>query len=467
MTSSDGSPEALVAPPRVTPRGFGGGLSARQAWYAVAILTLANVSGSIDRQIFTSLVGPVKRDLGLSDTQVSLLMGFGFAVFFSVFGLAIGRLVDRGRRTLIVAVGAALWSLMTAVTGMTRSYSQLILARIGVGVGEATLGPAAVSIIADAFPRGRLGTAMSVYMLGTFFGSGVSYALGAWIVSRADAPGLVTLPIVGAMHPWQTVFFIIGLPGLLVTVLMLTVREPARAAGERAEVQVPVRQVLAYLRRNARTMTALCVGFTCSASVNWGIGAWLQAFFVRTHGWSVAEAGALQGALTMGLGPVGTLLGGWLADRYARRGMVDAPLRIGMLGAAGMIVFAGLYPVVPSATLAAALLVPVNLFAALPWGAANAAIAEAMPSRMRGQGSAIFQLMVGLAGGIGPTAVALVTDRVYGDDAALRWSLAVVTVVGMSLAVAILAWGRPAFRATVAARDESRERAAVGAAALP
>ncbi len=467
MTSSDGSPEAPVAPPRVTPRGFGGGLSARQAWYAVAILTLANVSGSIDRQIFTSLVGPVKRDLGLSDTQVSLLMGFGFAVFFSVFGLAIGRLVDRGRRTLIVAVGAALWSLMTAVTGMTRSYSQLILARIGVGVGEATLGPAAVSIIADAFPRGRLGTAMSVYMLGTFFGSGVSYALGAWIVSRADAPGLVTLPIVGAVHPWQTVFFIIGLPGLLVTLLMLTVREPARAAGERAEVQVPVRQVLAYLRRNARTMTALCVGFTCSASVNWGIGAWLQAFFVRTHGWSVAEAGALQGALTMGLGPIGTLLGGWLADRYARRGMIDAPLRIGMLGAAGMIVFAGLYPVVPSATLAAALLVPVNLFAALPWGAANAAIAEAMPSRMRGQGSAIFQLMVGLAGGIGPTAVALVTDRVYGDDAALRWSLAVVTVVGMSLAVAILAWGRPAFRATVAARDESRERAAVGAAALP
>jgi MFS family permease len=454
MADSSTPPAAARAEPN---RGFGGGLSAAQAWYAVAILTLANVSGSIDRQIFTSLVGPVKRDLGLSDTQVSLLMGFGFAVFFSVFGLAIGRLVDRGRRTLIVAVGAALWSVMTAVTGLTRSYAQLLLARVGVGVGEATLGPSAVSIIADAFPRGRLGTAMSVYMLGTFFGSGVSYALGAWIVSAADAPGLVTLPIVGAVHPWQTVFFIIGLPGLLVTLLMFTVREPARTAGARADTPVPLSQVIAYLRRNARTMTALCLGFTCSASVNWGIGAWLQAFFVRTHGWSVAEAGALQGALTMGLGPLGTLAGGWLADRYAQRGMIDAPLRIGMLGAAGMIVFAGLYPLVPSATLAAALLIPVNLFAALPWGAANAAIAEAMPSRMRGQGSAIFQLMVGLAGGIGPTAVALVTDRVYGNDASLRWSLATVTVVGMTLALAILAWGRPAYRATVAAREASRE----------
>ena len=196
-------------------------MSAWQAWYAVGVLTLANVSGAIDRQIFSSLIGPVRRDLGLTDTQYSLLMGFGFVVFFSVFGLAIGRLVDRNRRTLIVAIGAALWSIMTAITGTTRTYGQLLLARVGVGVGEATLGPAAVSIIADAFPRRRLGIAMSVYMLGTFFGSGVSYALGAWVVSKADAPGFVSVPIVGLVHPWQTVFFVIGLPGLLVTLSLI------------------------------------------------------------------------------------------------------------------------------------------------------------------------------------------------------------------------------------------------------
>jgi MFS family permease len=440
-------------------------MSQWQAWYAVGVLTLANVSGSIDRQIFTSLVGPVKRDLGLTDTQVSLLMGFGFAVFFSIFGLAIGRLVDRTRRTWIVAIGAALWSMLTALTGTTRTYGQLLLARVGVGVGEATLGPAAVSIIADAFPRRRLGTAMSVYMLGTFFGSGVSYALGAWIVSKKDATGFVDVPLVGAVHPWQTVFFIIGLPGLLVTLLALSMREPTRTAGARAAEPVPLSQVWAYLRRNARTMTALCVGFTFSASVNWGIGAWLQAFLIRTHGWSLAQAGTLQGALTMGIGPLGTLLGGWLVDRYAQRGMVDAPIRVGMLGAAGMLVCAGLYPVVSSATLVVVLLVPVNVFAAMPWGAANVAIAEAMPSRMRGQGSAIFQLIVGLASGIGPTAVALITDKGFGNDAALRWSLSITTVVGMSLALMLFAWGLPAFRATVAARDLSRERAAGDAGA--
>ncbi len=439
------------------------GLSAGQAWYAVAVLTLANVSGSIDRQIFTSLVGPVKRDLGLTDTQVSLLSGFGFSVFFAIFGLFIGRMVDRRRRNVIVAVGAAMWSVLTALTGITRSYGQLMLARVGVGVGEATLSPAAVSVIADAFPRRRLGTAMSVYMLGTFLGSGVSYALGAWMVTKAEATGMVTLPLVGAVYPWQTVFFVIGLPGLLVALLALTMREPVRATGTRTMDAVPLRQVMAYMRGNARTMIAICAGYTCSASVNWGVGFWLQAFFVRTHGWSIAQAGTLQGGLTIVIGPIGTLLGGWLSDRYTQRGMVDAPLRVGMLGAAGMLVFAGLYPVVPSATVAAALLVPVNLVAALPWGAANVAIAEAMPSRLRGQGSALFQLMVGLAGGIGPTAVALITDRGFGDDAALRWSLSLCTVVGMALTLGLLAWGRPAYRATVARRDESRERAQAGA----
>lgn len=438
------------------------GLSQAQAWYAVAVLTIANVSGAIDRQIFTSLVAPVKRDLHLSDTQVSLLSGFGFSVFFAVFGVAIGRLVDRRRRNAIVAAGAAMWSVLTALTGITRTYTQLMLARIGVGVGEATLSPAAVSIIADAFPRRRLGTAMSTYMLGTFFGSGVAYALGAWMASKANAQGVVSLPIVGDVFPWQTVFFIIGLPGLLVAVLALTMKEPARTAGDRASAQVPISQVVSYMRRNSRTMTALCFGFLFSASVNWGIGMWLQTFFVRTHGWTITQAGSLQGALTLVLGPVGTLLGGWLADRYTQRGVVDGPIRVGMIGAGGMLIFAGLYPVLPSPMLVAALLVPVNIFAALPWGAANAAIAEAMPSRMRGQGSAIFQLIVGLSGGLGPTAVALITDKVFADDNALRWSLMSFTLVGMTLTLLLLSWGRSAFIATVAARDESRERALTG-----
>ena len=186
------------------------------------------------------------------------------------------------------------------------------------------------------------------------------------------------------------------------------------------------------------------------------IGFWLATFLIRTHGWTVQQAGTLQGVLTFTIGPIGVMLGGRLTDAWARKGWVDAPLRVGILGALAMLLFAGLYPVVPSATMVAILLVPVNVFAAMPWGAANAAIAEAMPPRMRGQGSAIYQLVVNLvSGALGPTAVALLTDHVFGDPKALRWSLAITTVTGMTIAAALLAWGRGGFVRTVSSLRES------------
>ena len=452
---SESTAPPLVASRLVTPA---------QAWYAVAILTIANVSGFVDRQILSLLVGPIKRDLQVTDTQVSLLMGLGFVMFYSVLGLPIGRWVDRGHRPRIVALGVMVWSLMTMLTGTARSYGHLFLARIGVGAGEATLGPAAVSIIADQFPRKRLGVAMSTYMMGTFLGSGVAYALGAYVVGRVDKPGLVSVPLVGDVYPWQLVFFFVGLPGLLVALLALTIREPrvssARAKQLNAAAQTPFAEVITYLRANARTVGALSLGFACSASVNYGVGAWLATFLIRTHAWTVQEAGTLQGVLTFTIGPLGVMLGGRLTDSWSKKGHIDAPLRVGMLGAIGMLIFAGLYPIVPSAMLAVAMLVPVNIFAAMPWGAANAAIAEAMPPRMRGQGSAMYQLVVNLlSGALGPTAVALLTDKVFRDPLALRYSLALSSVVGMSLAIALLAWGRPAFRTTIQRLREETDAA--------
>lgn len=441
---------SCVTPPVTSPR-LRDALTGGQAWYIVAVLTLANVSGFVDRQILSLLVEPIKRDLGVTDTQVSLLMGLSFAVFYSVLGIPIGRLADRSSRRAIVAVGAVLWSGMTALSALARTFGQLFALRVGVGVGEATLGPSAVSLIADAFPRERRGTAMSVYMLGTFLGSGIAYALGAWVVGLTASQGAWTWPIVGEIRPWQSVFIVVGLPGLLIGALAMTMREPPRTV---SSAPLPLSEVLAYFRVHARTMGTLSFGFACSAAVNYGIAAWLATFFVRTHGWTASEAGALQGALTMTVGVAGTLAGGRLTDRWVRAGRIDAPIRVGILAAIGLLCTAGLYPLVPSATLAAVLLVPVNLFAAMPWGAANAAVAEALPSRMRGQGSAVYFLVVNLfAGAFGPTAVALLTDHVFGDPAALRWSLAVCTIAGMLLTITLLAAGRAAYRTTVATRE--------------
>jgi MFS family permease len=424
----------------------------------VAILTLANIFGFLDRQILSLLVKPLRRDFALSDTEVSLLMGLSFTVFYSLLGLPIGRWVDRGSRPRIVALGVAVWSLLTAVTGFARNFGQLFAARIGVGVGEATLGPAAVSLIADTFPRRGLATAMSVYQMGSFAGAGIAYALGAFVVGRVDVPGRLVLPWGTEIYPWQTVFFWVGLPGLLVALLALFIREPRReaASAQAREVPVPVREVLRYMRANGRTIGALSLGFACSLSVNFGLGAWLATFLDRTHGWTTAQSGMLIGTLTFFIGPIGVLVGGRLTDAWSKRGMIDAPLRVGMVGALGMLVCAGLYPLVPQIPLVVALLVAVNVFAALPWGAASAAVAEAMPPRMRGQGSAVYQLIVNLVAGVlGPTGVALLTDRVFGDPLAIRFSLSILAIVCMSLTLALLAWARPAYVRTVQAMRDA------------
>ncbi len=406
----------------------------------MAVLALANVSGFVDRQILSLLVIPIRRDLEISDTQMSVLMGLSFALFQSALGIPIGRLADRRSRRAIIGIGVAAWSVMTMVSGLARSFAQLLAARVGVGVGEASLQAPAVSLIADYFPRARRATAMSVYTLGTFFGSGLAYLVGGTIAGAASARTRWELPVVGELYPWQVVFFAVGAPGLLIALLFTTVREPARRESAPAGHAVPFSALVRYVRENATVFTTLSLGFALSATVNYGIAAWLPTFLVRSYGWPIARAGIVQGTLTMTIGVLGVISGGRVADRLVRRGVVDGPLRVGILGALGMLVFAGLYPLMPSAALAVVLLAPVNFFAAFPWGAAYTAAAETLPGHLRAQGTAVYVLVINLVSGVlGATAVALVTDRVFGDDQALRYSLSIVSAVGMTLA-ALLLW---------------------------
>jgi len=425
--------------------------SSRYAWYVVGVLTLANVAGFVDRMILSLLVVPIRRDLGISDTQMSLLMGLAFSVFYTVLGLPIGWLADRGNRKAIMGWGVALWSVMTAACGLAGGYGRLLLTRIGVGVGEATLSPTATSFLADYFPPERLGSALSVYSLGIFVGSGLAYVIGGAVVGFLDAQGSVLVPLVGAVRPWQTVFFVVGVPGLLIALLFLTVREPARKPGSHG---ASTAELFAYLRRNMRSFTCNSLGFSLSAMVNYGIAAWLATFMIRHYGWTASRAGAVQGILTMTVGVAGVLAGGRMADWYARRGRTDGPLRVGVVGAVGMLISATAYPFMPTAALAVAWLVPVNFFAAFPWGAANAAAAEIVPASMRAQGAAVYFFVLSLVSStLGPTVVALITDHVFHADAAVGWSLAITNVVGMAAAIALFIYGMPAYRRTVATRD--------------
>ena len=423
----------------------------RYAWYVVAVLTLANVSGFVDRQLLSLLVVPIKRDLGISDTEMSYLMGLSFSVLYTALGLPIARWADRANRRTIIAGGIALWSVMTMLCGLAGTYGRLLLARVGVGIGEAALAAPAVSLISDYFPRERLGTAMSVYSLGIFLGSGLAYVIGGWTVGLLGATGPVELPFVGPIRPWQSAFFVVGAPGLLVALLMRTVRDP-RPAGAGSIRAEPLASLARYVGANARAFATLAFGFAALATVNFGIAAWLATFLARTYGWTPARAGTVQGLLTMTVGVAGVLAGGRVADRLVARGRVDGRLRVGIIGAGGMLVSATAYPLMPTAGLAVAWLVAVNFFAAFPWGAASTAAAELFPSPLRAQGVAMYFFVLTLVSTtLGPTIVALVTDYVFGDEGALRYSLAIVNVVGIGVGGGLLMYGMAPYKKAVTA----------------
>ncbi|HSB08440.1 MAG TPA: MFS transporter [Blastocatellia bacterium] len=433
------------------------------AWYVVGVLTIVYIFSFIDRQILNLLVRPIRRDLGISDFQMSLLMGFTFALFYTFFGIPLGRLADSRNRRTIIAAGFAVWSFMTAACGLARNFAQMLLLRIGVGVGEAALSPAAYSIITDYFPPKRRATALSVYSMGIYIGSGVAFIVGGLVAGIASAQETWELPLVGATRPWQVVFFIVGLPGVLLALLMYTIREPVRrgirtlksAEGKTRVVQVPMNEVIAYLKQNWRTFACHNIGFALLSFSSYGSSAWIPTFFVRNHGWSEARAGQVYGWIVAIASTLGIVAGGRLADWMAERGQRDATMRVGLIAAVAWLPFGLFYPLVPDANWAAALLVPSAFLASAPFGVAPAAIQQMMPNAMRGQASAVYLFVINLIGlGLGPSAVAAATDFVFQDDQDVRYSLLSVATFA-HLASAVLLWA--GFKPFLASLDRLKQ----------
>lgn len=422
------------------------------AWFVVAVLLLAYISSFIDRQILSLMVAPIRRDLGLSDTQMSLLMGLSFAILYTLLGLPVGRMADARSRRGIMAVGVAVWSVFTATCGLARNFTQLFLARVGVGVGEAALSPAAYSMLADYFPKERQGRALSAYVSGIYIGGGLALIIGGFVIKALSGAETWNVPLVGAMHPWQTVFFVIGLPGLLIALLVLAVREPVRRAAT-AE-PLPMGEVARYVRDNLRTFTAHHFGIAMISFAAYGANAWIPSIFVRQYGWSLPRIGTTFGLFIMVFGTAGIYAGGWFADRALRNGKVDGKLTTCLIGAVGMLACGAVFSLSGSSTAAIVIAAPFNFFAAFPYGAAAAAVAEVAPNRMRAQLSATYLFVVNLIGlGLGPTAVALVTDKVFHDDRMVGYSLGITMSVSLTIAALLLAWGRPAYVRTIAYRD--------------
>ena len=422
------------------------------AWYALAILFIAYTFSFADRFILSLLIEPIKQDLQLSDTKISLLHGFAFAIFYTVMGIPIGRLADKYNRRSIIALGVATWSLMTAVCGITRGYWQLFAARVGVGVGEAALSPAAYSMIADLFPPQKLGRALSVYTTGAFVGAGLAFIIGGTVIAAITSTPEITLPVVGTIRSWQAAFFIVGLPGLIVAALMYTVREPVRHINSASGSDlVSMTEVFAYVRARWRVFGTHYLGFSLLGVVFNGITAWTPAFLSRSFDMSVGQSGPTIGALILVFGTAGIIVGGWLTDYLGRKGFVDGAMRTGLVAGIGCIPFAVLVPFMPTLQWILVIYCPLPFFASFGFGAAAAALQQVTPNRMRGMVSAFYLFFLNLIGiGLGPTIIALITDYVFHDDQAVGFSLAIMAGCSGLLAALFLWKGLKPFRAEVA-----------------
>lgn len=428
------------------------------AWYVVGVLTLAYTFSFIDRQILSLLVEPIRHDLQLTDTQIGLLQGLAFAIFYTTLGVPFGRLADRTSRRAIICGGILVWSAMTAACGLARSFGVLFGFRVGVGVGEAALNPAAYSLITDYFPRDQVTRAIAVYTGGSFLGAGLALIIGGAVIDLVAGIGSVTLPVLGDLRPWQVAFVAVGVPGVAVAALMLTIREPARrglirsSGGAQAGVAIP--EIVAFLKSHRAAYGFHFAGFSAIVLLAYANLAWVPTYFTRTFGWTAGEVGLRYGLVILIFGTAGVVSGGWLADLLRRRGYRDANLRLVVITSLALLPLGVASTLMPESWMALALSAPAAYLWAVPMGVAPAALQPITPNQMRAQISALYLLTITLVGlGVGPLLVALLTDRVFGDPQGIKYSLAIVSAGAAPLAALLLRLGMPAYRRSLEAAE--------------
>jgi len=426
-----------------------GGPGLAYAWYVVAVLVLAQAFSFLDRMIMGLLVGPIRDSFQISDTQYSLLAGLAFSLFYAIMGLPLARIADSKSRRNLIAAGVAVWSAMTALCGLARGFWSLFVARTGVGVGEATLAPGAYSMITDYFPQRILARALSVYMIGVTLGSGFAYMLGGAVVAYLEDIEQIVMPLLGPMHGWQLTFFIVGLPGLFVSILLMaTVREPRRrGVGIDGADSIPLPEVAQYLWQRRSAFAGHIFGISIFIMVVYALNLWGPTYLIRTFGYSPAEAGWVFGVVMIVAGTAGLLLAGTIADAWMQRGTKDAYVRTILLSIICMTPCAVMLGFTSNEVVGLLAMALAVFFSAFQGGIAGGTLQLMTPNRMRGQVIAIYTLVANLIGlGLGPTVVAATTDYVFGYDEAIGKSIALSAAVMCPLGGLLLWRSLPAIR---------------------
>ncbi len=417
------------------------------AWAVLALLMLASIVSFVDRQVVAIVVEPMKVDLAISDSQVGWLYGV-FAVFYALAAWPIALMADSKSRKHIIAIGIFFWSVMTIACGLSRHFWQVFLARIGVGIGEASLGPATVSMTGDLFPREQIPLALSVFQTAAVMGSGIAFIIGGVVLELVQGAEPLVLPVVGELKPWQQTFVYVGLPGLLLAFVFLLLKEPARLqppASRRASMRV----LQGFYRQNLPAVAFHHLGFLSLALLGYAFVFWSVSYFTRVHGVDAAEAAQRFGWIFLLTGPIGPVAAAMFARKLSDRGRRDANIIAGMAAGCLAVPAIVLIQFAPSAAWAYALYVPAMIFVNAPFGIANGSLPVIAPSVIHAQVAAIYLFVVSIGNLLGPPIAGYFNEVVFPEADGVRYSIISLTLAFGVIGVLMLQLARRPYAAAL------------------
>lgn len=402
------------------------------AYFVIAILMIVSFQSRLDQQMPALLVEPLKKAFQLSDTQMSLVQGMAFAFFYAVMGPICGIFIDRYNRRNLIICGLLTWSCMTVWSGLAGTYQQLLISRMGVGIGEAILAPAAYSLIADYIRPAARGRALGIYMTSFAAGGGFSFIIGGVVLGAVEGAPLVYLPVIGNIAPWQLAFISVALPGFLVALLMLFVREPIRKEDGSTESNpelVTYGDFLRYIRSNIRLFVLVTLSISSMQYVINTMLAWMPTLLQRNYHIPVRDIGLILGIMFTVCSVSGFLLSGVASDHWVKQKDLSGRLKPMMLSSILLIPTLATWPIVGNFTICLIILGIAILAVSVAVGTLPTTLQEMAPNRMRGQLVTLAMLVGSIIGwGGGPIITALITDYVFKDEAAIGYSLVVATV---------------------------------------
>ena len=409
--------------------------SRRAGYSAVAVMTLAQVFAFIDRQIPAMLVEPIKQDFNLNDSQIALLGGAAFSIFYAIMALPIGYAVDRYKRVNVLGTGIFVWSLMTTLAGLANSFGRLFGARIGVAVGEAVMAPVSVSLVSDYFPQNKQGKPMGVITAGVYLGIGATLIGGGYLIDYLTDIGGITIPGIGYFKPWQATFLLVGIPGILISIAAFMLHEPKRLGlSKRQDNSKPI-NIFSHLKTNKTTLFPMFGGLIFMALIFYSFTFWAPSMMVRTYDLSLTEVGFTLGIITIIASILGTISSGTVVDYLRSKGHSDAPIRTGMFACIFATPAICLAPIVDSLFLTWALIGIYLFFISSFAPIGLLAVSGISGNEVKGQMAAVHAfLMMAFGLSLGPQITAFFTDFVLMDESKLGYAMALTGALVLPVA---------------------------------